>query len=68
MEYLETIFITSWLYKFMGVATEVQGLGLALSKGRNRVGVFSTPEDRNRTTFQNVVFYSYLKFRTVVYH
>jgi hypothetical protein len=33
------------------------GLGLALSKGTERVGVFlPSPEDRNRSSFQNVMF------------
>jgi hypothetical protein len=35
----------------------VQSLRSALSKGLNRVGVsLASPEDRNRSSFQNVVF------------
>jgi hypothetical protein len=47
-----------WEYVF-------QWLRLALSKGPNRVGVaFPSPEDGNRSSFRNVMFSSYLEFRT----
>jgi hypothetical protein len=41
-------------------------MSLALSKGHNRVGV-SIPlsEDGNRSLFRNIVFSSYLEFRTM---
>jgi hypothetical protein len=39
-----------------------QWLRLALTKGRNRIGVsLPLPEDGNRSSFRNVVFYSYLE-------
>jgi hypothetical protein len=39
---------------------------VAFSKGPNRVGVsFPSPEARNRASFRNVVFSSYLEFQTV---
>jgi hypothetical protein len=39
---------------------------LALSEGPNRVGVFlPSPENENRFSFRNVVFSSYLEFRTI---
>jgi hypothetical protein len=38
----------------------------ALSKGPNGVCVsLPSPEDVNRSSFRNVVFYSYLEFRTM---
>jgi hypothetical protein len=38
-------------------------IGLALSKGPNRVDAsLPTPEDANRTIFQKMSFYSYLEF------
>jgi hypothetical protein len=40
--------------------TLIAGLGLALSKGP------PSPEDRNRPSFRNVVFHSYLQFRKMV--
>jgi hypothetical protein len=44
----------------------VRWLVLLLSKGSIRVGVFlSSPEDGNRHSFQNVVFYSSLEYRTM---
>jgi hypothetical protein len=43
--------------------TPVQWLRLAFSKGPNRVGVsHPLPEDGKRSSFQNVVFSSYLEF------
>jgi hypothetical protein len=39
---------------------------LILSKDANRVGVFlHSPEDGNRSSFRNVVFYNYLEFWTL---
>jgi hypothetical protein len=39
---------------------------VAISKGPNRVGVsLPSPEDGNRSSFRNVVFSSYLEFRTM---
>jgi hypothetical protein len=39
---------------------------IALSKGPNRVGVIlPSREDRNKSSFQNDVVSSYLKFRTM---
>jgi hypothetical protein len=39
---------------------------LALSNGPSRVGVsFPSPEDGSRSSFRNVVFSSYLEFRTM---
>jgi hypothetical protein len=44
----------------------VQCLRLALSKGPDREGVFLTSlEDRNRSSFRKVLFYSYLEFRAM---
>jgi hypothetical protein len=41
-------------------------LSLALSKGHNRAGVsLPSPEDGNRSSFQNVVFSSYLELHTM---
>jgi hypothetical protein len=41
-------------------------LMLSLSKGPNRVDVsFPSPEDGNRSSLRNVVFSSYLEFRTM---
>jgi hypothetical protein len=40
---------------------------LILSKGPNRVGVsLPSPEDRNRSSFRNIVFSRYLKFREMM--
>jgi hypothetical protein len=40
---------------------QVQLLSLALSKGPNRVGAFlPSPEDGDRSSFGNVVFFNYL--------
>jgi hypothetical protein len=34
--------------------------------GHNRIGVsLPSPEEGNRSSFRNVVFYSYLEFRTM---
>jgi hypothetical protein len=45
----------------------VSFLMLVLSKGPKREGdFFRSLEDRNRTSFRNVVFYSYLELRTIV--
>jgi hypothetical protein len=51
---------------YMAVMTwVVQWSRLALSKGPNRVGVsLPSPEDGNRTCFQNV-FFSYFEFQTM---
>jgi hypothetical protein len=39
----------------------------AVAKGTNRVGLFfRSPENLNRSIFRNVVFTSYLEFRTMV--
>jgi hypothetical protein len=38
-------------------------LRLALSKGPNRVNVSPSPEDGNRSSFRNVVFYNFLEYR-----
>jgi hypothetical protein len=39
---------------------------LTLSKGLNRIDVsLPSPEERNRPSFRNVVFSSYLEFRTM---
>jgi hypothetical protein len=44
--------------------SSITGLRFDLSEGPKRVGVpFSTPEDRNRSNFQNVVFPKYLEYR-----
>jgi hypothetical protein len=46
--------------------SEVQWLRLALSNGPNRVGVaFNSPENKNKSSFRNVAFSSYLEFRTI---
>jgi hypothetical protein len=50
----------------LGRLENVQWMRLALSNGPNRVGVsLSSPEDGNRSSFWNVVFSSYLKFRPI---
>jgi hypothetical protein len=38
---------------------------LVISKGFSTVGVSFSPEDGNRSSFLNVVFSSYLEFRTM---
>jgi hypothetical protein len=44
----------------------LSGLRLALSKGSDKVGVsFPTSEDVKRSISLNIVFYSYLYFRTM---
>jgi hypothetical protein len=44
-------------------------LRLALSKGLNRIGVsLPSPEDGNRSSYRNVAFSNYLKFRTIYYY
>jgi hypothetical protein len=49
-----------WLNSCVNLTGVVQWLRLALPKGPNWVGVFSPlhlrPEDRNRSSFQNVMF------------
>jgi hypothetical protein len=41
-------------------------LRLALSKGPNRVGVsLTSPAERKRSSFRNIVFSSYLEYRTM---
>jgi hypothetical protein len=45
---------------------KLKWLRLALSKGPNEVGIsLPSPEDRNRSSFRNTVFSSYLEFRTI---
>jgi hypothetical protein len=44
----------------------VQWLRLALSKGPNRVGVSPSPDDRNWSSFPNVVFCSVLEYQMMV--
>jgi hypothetical protein len=47
----------------------VQWFMLALSKGPNRevvVVFFQSPENANKSSFRNVLFYSYLELRTMV--
>jgi hypothetical protein len=54
------------LYSCCYMAWAVQWLRLALSKGRHRIGVsLPSPEDGNRSSFHNIVFSSYLEFRTM---
>jgi hypothetical protein len=43
----------------------IQWLRLDLTKGTNRVGVSPWPENRNRSSFRNVIFSSYLEYRTM---
>jgi hypothetical protein len=45
------------LYSLVFLTWVVQWLRLALSKGPNRVGVSPSPEDGNRSSFRNVVFF-----------
>jgi hypothetical protein len=50
----------------LGSLALVQWLTLALFKRSNRFGVaLLSPEDGNESTFQNVVFFSYLEFWTM---
>jgi hypothetical protein len=48
----------------MGLWTPSIVCPVPLSKGPNKVGVpLSSPEDRNRSCFRNIVFSNYLEFR-----
>jgi hypothetical protein len=54
------------LYSCCYMTWVVQWLRLALSKGPNKVDVsLPSPEDRNRPSFRNIVFSTYLEFLTM---
>jgi hypothetical protein len=54
------------VYNKVAETVLVQWLMSVLSKGPNRVGVsLPSPEGRNRSSFRNVVFSSYLEFRKI---